>query len=369
MTGKSHLLKYHCKLALLSVFILFSCTQPVEPDQAISDNPGFTGKIAFLSDRDTGLCRQIYLMNCDGSEQVRMTNDSNDYRYPVFSPDGSKILFYSNTTDDSDEIFVMDTDGSNLINLTSSPGDDNLPSYSPSGTHITFTSTRDGNREIYIMDSDGQQQTRLTFNDIIDHSPQFTPDAHKIIYYSSEPDEREYNIYIMNVDGSERECLTSNKIHFITQSFISDRSFNVFDAMPHISQDGSEIVFSSYDTKLKNYLIFRSDIGGQNLRLLANEPGYNLAPFYTPDGRSIIFRSHRGGNYDIYKMKLDGQNQINLTNGSGHAYFAQFSPDGSKILFYTDRNRYYKIWIMNLDGSSQTQLTFGEYNDYQPTLF
>jgi Tol biopolymer transport system component len=352
---------------ILSFTLIFiSCTRVFEPSNTMTPNTVMQGKIVFVSDRDVYLHNQLYLMNCDGSNQMRITHDSIDYRYPVFSPDGSKILFYSNTPDDSDEIYIIDEDGNNLLNITCHPGDDNLPAYSPNGAYITFTSTRDGNREIYIMDSNGQNQTRLTFNNIIDHSPQFTSNGLNIMYYSWEPDEREYNINIMDIDGSNKKCLTEEGLYFLTKNFVSDRSFNMFDAMPCISPDGSTIVFSSYNIKLNDYSIFMIDIDGTNQKLVTNELGYNLAPFFSPEGDKIIFRSHRGWNYDLYEMDLDGKNQRNLTNDSGHAYFSQFSPDGSKILFNTDREQYYKIWIMNQDGSNQTQLTFGDYNDYYP---
>lgn len=349
------------------VFIIwFSCTRSLEPEDTVPKQLVIPGKIVFVSDRENHLRRQLFLMNCDGSNQVQITHDSMDYRYPSFSPDGSRILFYSNTQDDSDEIFVINIDGSGMANLTQHPGDDNLPAYSPDGTFITFTSTRDGNREICIMSSNGQNQTRLTFNDVIDHSPQFTADGLQILYYSWEPVEREYNLHIMDIDGNNKKCLTENQLYYFTKEFVSDRAFNVYDGMPCISPDGADIIFSSYDAKLKNYSIFMIDNSGQTHKLLTNELGYNLAPFYSPEGDRIIFRSHRGGNFDLYEMNLDGQKQKNLTNGSGHAYFSQFSPDGLKILFNTDREQYYKIWIMNRDGSNQIQLTFGNYNDYYP---
>ena len=328
-------------------------------------------KIVFASDRSN--IKQIYIMNIDGSNQVRLTHDSNRYRYPIFSPDGLKIIFNSYTYDDSDEIYMMNIDGTELVNLSQSPGDDNLPSFSPDGKHIIFTSTRDGNREIYIMSSDGEHQTRLTSNDIIDHSPQFIADSQLILYFTSDPADIQnniyniYNIYIMDIDGNNKKCLTNNDLYFITHVFTAKSSFNVFDAMPCISPDGSNIVFSSYDNEQKNYFISVIDIDGLKKNILTYEIGtYDLAPLYTPDGNNIIFRSHRGANYDLYKMSLEGQNLINLTNGSGHAYFSQFSPDGSKILFNTDRDMYYKIWIMDQDGLNQKQLTSGDYNDYYP---
>ncbi|HDR3891062.1 TPA: PD40 domain-containing protein, partial [Bacillus cereus] len=66
----------------------------------------------------------------------------------------SKIAFVSNR-DANPEIYVMNPDGSNQTRLTNNPAGDFEPSWSPDGQKITFTSNRDGNPEIYVMNADG----------------------------------------------------------------------------------------------------------------------------------------------------------------------------------------------------------------------
>ena len=60
------------------------------------------------------------------------------------------------------EIYVMDGDGSGLTNLTNNPAGDGQPVWSPDGTQIIFWSSRDGNKELYVMNADGSHQTRVT---------------------------------------------------------------------------------------------------------------------------------------------------------------------------------------------------------------
>jgi Tol biopolymer transport system component len=203
-------------------------------------------KIVFVSDRSGFSNKQIFIMDGDGSNQAKITNDSKEYVYPAFSPDGSKIIFYSHTVNYEDEIYLVNLDGSDFINLSNSAGSDNLPAYNQDGTKIVFTSTRDGNREIYIMDSDGKNQTRLTFNDRIDHSPQFTEGSSKILYFSSNPDNNDYNIHVMDLDGNNSKCLTEENSYYCLKSFISDGSFSIYDSKPSISPDGLLITFMSY---------------------------------------------------------------------------------------------------------------------------
>ena len=75
------------------------------------------------------------------------------------------------------EIFVMDADGSNQTRLTDDPARDADPSWSPDGTRIAFASSRDRNwnYEIYVMDADGSNQTRLTDSPARDSKPFWGP--------------------------------------------------------------------------------------------------------------------------------------------------------------------------------------------------
>ena len=82
--------------------------------------------------------------------------------WPVYSPDGRKIAFGSSRSGDF-EIYVMNADGSDVVRLTQSSGLDVRPAWSPDGKRIAFTSNRDGNYDIYIVNADGSDPTNATF--------------------------------------------------------------------------------------------------------------------------------------------------------------------------------------------------------------
>ena len=95
-----------------------------------------------------------------------------------------KIAF-SSTRDGNSEIYVMDIDGRNHVRLTYDPGTDEDPSWSPDGERIAFVSRRSGVRQIYVMDSDGQNLVRLT-EESVNSEPTWSPDGKKDCVHSQQ---------------------------------------------------------------------------------------------------------------------------------------------------------------------------------------
>lgn len=183
----------------------------------------------------------IYLVNVDGSELTKLTNDSGVNGSPTWSPDGKQIAFGSNRDPDGrQKIWVMNADGSNQRRLTDihNTGNPNfysagMPSWSPDGTKILFCG---GARNchavncsgIFVMNADGSNEHLLTNNadkDSIYLTPRWSPDGTKIVtsvHVSTSRSNREM-IIVMNADGSNQLNLSNRgKYDFNGQEYPVD---------------------------------------------------------------------------------------------------------------------------------------------------
>jgi Tol biopolymer transport system component len=223
-------------------------------------------RIAFsLADPASGDDWDIYLINVDGSGVTNLTNDpAFDGWRPAWSPDGTKVAFFSDRTGD-EEIWVINADGTGAVNLTNSPGSDADPAWSPDGTKIAFLSFRDGNGEIYVMNADGTGQTRLTDEPAREDWPAWSPDGTRIAFDSFRDGSRQ--IYIMNADGTNVVRLTS-------------------------TPEGTSA----------------------------------SAAAWSPDGAKIALSSDLDSGLDIWLINIDGTGLVNLTDGVCCDFFPSWSP-------------------------------------------
>jgi hypothetical protein len=218
-------------------------------------------ELVFSGPRFGGI--NIVRMKADGTGQVPLTDTLDPVLniQPVWSPDATRIAFVSNRTGSRRaEIWLMNADGTNPVRLTENIqlgtdsfgpfyGTDSSPAWSPDGTKIAFSSTRNGtaNPEIYVMNADGSNQTRLTNNTFEDNDPFWVRGGGRITYWSRRSGQN--GIWEINQDGSSD--------HQITTGFQGDWS-----------PDGHRLALTDFDTNAR--AVFLTDEEGDNRVRLTN---------------------------------------------------------------------------------------------------
>jgi len=268
---------------------------------AIGQGRAIPGSLVFYSAR-TGN-NEIFLMDPDGTDPVRITTNPSSDVDPDISTNGREIVFSSNRSGNND-IFVTDRDGIAVTNLTNNPANDGWPRWSPNGHQIAFHSNRDGNFEIYVMNADGSNVTRLTDYPGVDQYPDWSPDGKEIVF------RRDIDIYAID--------LTDGSVRRLTQA-------PVLNHMPAWSPNGKQLAFMSLREGYCAVFVMNAN-GSDQTNLTPKHPGdldadwCSRAPSWSTNGRQIYFMSFRPatqGDAEVFVMNADGTGVQRLTYSVG----------------------------------------------------
>ncbi len=277
-------------------------------------------KLTFQSKRDGRGCDQIYMMNIDGSDTRMISNGDGRTTCAYFTNRGKNILYASTHLGSKEcppnpdfsqgyvwaiypeyDIFTATPDGKKIKQLTKTAGYDAEATVSPDGKKIIFTSERDGDLDLYSMDANGKNVKRLTTELGYDGGAFYSPDSKQIVYRASHPTTPE--------DVKKYKDL-------LARHLIVPTTFEIW--------------------------VMNAD--GSNKRKVTNLDSASFAPYFTPDGKSIIFCTNyfatdpRKRNFDLALINVDGTGLERITYNESFDGFPMFSPDGKKLVFASNRN-------------------------------
>ncbi|MGB7203538.1 MAG: hypothetical protein WBD16_14920 [Pyrinomonadaceae bacterium] len=276
-------------------------------------------QLIFQSKRDGRGCDQIYRMNVDGSNLKMISNGDGRTTCSYFFKNRKKVV-YASTHGSAREcppnpdfskgyvwaiypdydLYTATPDGKDIKKLTNSPGYDAEATVSPNGKKIIFTSERDGDLELYSMDTNGKNVKRLTNEVGYDGGAFYSPDSKMIVYRRSTPttpDEVKrykdllaqhlivpttFEIWVMNADGSNKRQVTK---------------LNTASFAPFFTPDGKEIIFcTNYfasDPRKRNFDLALINIDGTGIERVTYNETFDGFPMFSPDGKKLVFASNR----------------------------------------------------------------------------
>lgn len=236
------------------------------------------------------------------------------------------------------------------------------PPPKPTSTgRIAYLATGVGsNFDIYIMNADGSTKVNLTNSAQNELAPAISPDGRKIVFArtTSTTPYWDSDIYTMNVDGSNLTRLTFGA---------TDQAGSITSNMPDWSPDGNKIVYRAQG-------IWTMNANGTNPTQIHPT---GSAPNWSPDGSKIVFMNYDSADttHDLYTMNSDGSNVVNITNSIGTTPssdegYPAWSSDGTKIAFVADAPEFPnadEVFVINATGGGHQRLTYTiDYSEYHP---
>lgn len=281
-------------------------------------------QLIFQSKRDGHRCDRIYSMNIDGSATRQISNGEGRTTCAYYFKGGKRVIYASTQSGGKDcppdpdrsqgyvwpvygdyELYTAKADGTDIKRLTNVPGYDAEATVSPDGKKIVFTSERDGDLDLYSMDVDGRNVKRLTNEIGYDGGAFYSPDSKMIVYRRSSP---------------KTEAEIARYKDLLAKKLVVPTVFEIW--------------------------VMNAD--GSNKRQVTNLGSASFAPFFTPDGKKIIFCTNyfdpnrtdrrRQPNFDLALINLDGTGIERVTFNETFDGFPIFSPDGKKLVFASNRN-------------------------------
>ncbi len=247
------------------------------------------GQTLFISTQE--VYSNIWKQSVGAFAKTRLTYGQWRDTFPAFSPDGKFLIFSSNRVSPNPTLWRIKLDGGGgITKITSTMSEDYGASIAGNGQFIAYASNPPSALEpqIWTVNVDGSLATQLHSG----HSPQVSPTGSQILFVRHDTKLDVDQVWLMNLDGTSETQLTQN----------TDYDCND----PRWSPDGQWIVFTSneaVDAKGKpNQDIWMMTIDGREKTQLTTNGSWDDKPCWDNTGKTIYFRSNRGGQWNIWRF-------------------------------------------------------------------
>jgi len=308
----------------------------------------------------------LWIVGRDDGEPIQLTFGKQNDTDPQWSPDGKWIAFMSNRSDkDQPQIFLLPTSGGEAHVLTDLHGDFGVYDWSPDSRKLVFqfrqhdpedvelkkdekkkelgrVSRRVTNRVFYKLDGYGylpqahyhlwtvdiesKKAVCLFEDEIHDESgPVWSPDGKSIAFFSNRTDQPDLNPDQIDLFVYDLETEKYQKVHTPEgpkgqASFSPDSKTIAYIGGDGINADykNNELWIVNLEEKASAISLtskFNFDVGGG---VINDVGGFNSSkPYWSPDGKDLIFQVGRQGRTSLHKIDTNGENLETLLEFDG----------------------------------------------------
>ena len=297
-------------------------------------------RLVFQSEREPGNpFYQIYTVDLTSGQTRRISPGMGKTTCAFFRPGSDQILFASTHHDPKSKQLQ----------------DDEL-AFRASGKERRYAWDYDPEMEIYVISEKTQELTRLTNSRGYDAEASYSPDGQWIAFSSmrdaysrqlSDAEKKQLEvdpsffgeIYIMRADGSGQRRLTT---------------VNGYDGGPFFSPDGKRIVWRRFDEQGLIADVWTMNVDGSDQRQVTRFGSMSWAPYIHPSGEYLLFASNKLGfeNFEVFMVDVAGTKEpVRITYSDGFDGLPVPSPDGTQI-----------AWTSSRGGGREGQLFLAQWN-------
>jgi Tol biopolymer transport system component len=345
--------------------------------------------VVFESSR-TGAPRQVFKIGTDGTGLTQLVNMGSYSRMPRISPDGRKVLFYSNA-EGAYNLYIVDITATNaglsdVRRVTTHPADDAYGEWSPDQQRVAFSSNRTGSWQIFTRDLTTGYERQVTFDAGDNTFPRWQPNGNRLVYYNQasrtmwvvDADNGQPPIRVAppqpvdwpanwSPDGSRLLFVSANRLYTVDPASPSSASPLTGSAENMIAQSwrdpavplpqpqsGLIALLSTRDSRpgAPTNHVFIMNPDGSNMRGLGFQMDVqDEYPDLLPDRSAVVFGSTRTGSFQVFKVPTAGGTPAQLTNLGFYTRAPAVSPDGQRVAFYSDAEGRFNLYAVGINAT------------------
>jgi len=228
----------------------------------------------------------LFLINASGGAPKKIVDLASE---PSWSPDGKRFVYYHWT----DGLYIANADGSGAHKIVAD-GEATYPDWSPKGDRIVYASPLGGGKfKIYLVVDVGGVTEGKDLGP--GNRPAWSPDGKRIAYDNCDS-QGHCGIWLMNEDGGNPRPLTSDG-----------------GGQAAWAPDGRRIAYASPEDGDYEIVVINAD--GSGRRQLTRNTGNDALPTWSADGRYIFYRTDQNGTgWAVYRMRADGSDKRKLVD-------------------------------------------------------